>query len=203
MYNILRIIIIIIILTIYFILIRKKINKITIAIGIFIGIILLFVLSLNPIERNFIGFNSVEDVVKYQYPTKLKEDEPAYIKEEGSALVMFKYETYPYLIEKENEKWRMCNSKIENMEEITIPSLSYNIIKVNSSKDNKAYILLESALDEKEIKEQQISDSNNSKFDMVVCYKLHKSTYSVTFATVIDSNIENYKLYINGRTIKF
>ena len=73
MYNILRLFIIIIILIFYFLLIRKKINKITLTIGIIIAIILLFVLSLVPFERNFIGFDSVEDVVKYQYKTMLED----------------------------------------------------------------------------------------------------------------------------------
>lgn len=202
MYSILRVIIITIVLTIYFALVRKKRNKITIAIGIIIGIILYFVLAMNPIERNFIGFNSVEDVIKYQYPNFLKEDEPTYIYNEDTALVKFNGATIPYLFEKENGKWRMHRDKF--ITHRAIYDLGYNIAKIQSKSNDKAYIVLINAFDEKEIEKekQKIYDSNNSKFDIAE-FETMNNQCGIIFYTIIDSNIENYKLYVDGITITF
>lgn len=202
MYSILRVIIITIVLTIYFALVRNKRNKITIAIGILIGIILYFVLAMNPIERNFIGFNSVEDVIKYQYPNFLKEDEPTYIYNEDTALVKFNGATIPYLFEKENGKWRMHRDKF--ITHRAIYNLGYNIAKIESKSNDKAYIVLINAFDEKEIEKekQKIYDSNNSKFHIEE-FETMNNQCGIIFYTIIDSNIENYKLYVDDMTITF
>lgn len=202
MYNILRIFIVIIVLTMYFLLIRKKLNVITISISLIIGFSLYIILCIVPFERNFIGFNSIEDTIEYQYSKTIKENEPIYIRKgEKSALVKLEGTTIPYLFEVENGKWRMHKDK--NIIQKAIPEWGYTIVKIESKSENKSYIVLINGLKENEIKEQEILDNCNSKFETMRYEVINKEMSGVIFYTMIENNIENYKLYVNGKTIIF
>lgn len=200
MYDILITTIIIIILIIYFLLVRKKINKVTITIGIIILCTLPIVLNSTNIERNITEFNTLEEAVNYQRRRKDYE-EPVYIKSENSAIALFKYETYPSLYEKENEKWKISNLSGKDYTPKKIVD-GYNIYKITSKSDNKIYIILMNSLEKNKIKEQDISDSRKTKFNMTELQQLYENIYNVTFYTILDNDIENYTLNINGKTIE-
>ncbi len=203
MYNLLRSLIIVIILIICIVLFRKRMNKITIIISSIIIFIVYLAINIVPIERKYVEFDSVEDVVKYQYKIKLDRGPIHIIEEEESAIVIFKEETMPYLFEKENGKWKMNNDRIKNNITWLNPNNGYTIITVESKLDNKKYILLLNSFYEDEIQTQNITDNYGSEFKIIKEEStIYKEKYQVVFYTIIDNNVSDYSLYINNKKLK-
>ena len=203
MYNILRWLVIIIILMILFILFRKRMNRITIIISAIVVFVVYLIINIVPIERKYMEFDSVEDVVKYQYKIKLDRGPIHIIEDEESAIVIFKEETMPYLFEKENGKWKMNNDRVKNNIKWLNPKNGYTIITVESEIDNKKYVLLLNMFYEDELQTQNISDNYGSEFKIIKEESIiDKKKYQIIFYTVIDNDISDYTLYINNEKFK-
>ena len=203
MYNILRWLVIIIILMILFILFRKRMNRITIIISAIVVFVVYLIINIVPIERKYMEFDSVEDVVKYQYKIKLDRGPIHIIEDEESAIVIFKEETMPYLFEKENGKWEMNNDRVKNNIKWLNPQNGYTIITVESEIDNKKYVLLLNLFYEDELQTQNISDNYGSEFKIIKEESIiDKKKYQIIFYTVIDNDISDYTLYINNEKFK-
>ena len=148
-------------------------------------------------------FDSVEDVVKYQYKIKLDRGPIHIIEDEESAIVIFKEETMPYLFEKENGKWKMNNDRVKNNIKWLNPKNGYTIITVESGIDNKKYVLLLNLFYEDELQTQNISDNYGSEFKIIKEESIiDKKKYQIIFYTVIDNDISDYTLYINNEKFK-
>ena len=203
MYNILRELIVVIILIICIIVFRKRINKYTIIITAIIIFVVYLIIDIIPIERKYVKFDSIEEVVQYQYKIKLDRGPIHIIEEKESAIVMFKEETMPYLFEKENGKWKMNNNRLKNNIMSLNPNNGYIIITVESKIDNKKYILLLNSFYEDEIQKENITDNYNSEFKMIKDKSsIYKEKYQIVFYTVIDNNVSDYTLYINNKSFR-
>ena len=178
-------------------------NRITIIISAIVVFVVYLIINIVPIERKYMEFDSVEDVVKYQYKIKLDRGPIHIIEDEESAIVIFKEETMPYLFEKENGKWKMNNDRVKNNIKWLNPQNGYTIITVESEIDNKKYVLLLNLFYEDELQTQNISDNYGSEFKIIKEESIiDKKKFQIIFYTVIDNDISDYTLYINNEKFK-
>ena len=166
-------------------------------------VIVLFYTSLYlPIEENWVRFDTPEEAFEYTYFNKkilqvIEDEECAFIVYEDSNMgVMY------ISLDKEDGQWKMHNAY--SAYSINLKPLGYeSIIYVTNSDCSKTLIIIEEYFLKTNQGRKIIEDNLNSEFKCFHTLRESTGQYTVFTYTVIEANIDNYELRLDGEIVEW
>ena len=165
-------------------------------------IISLFYASLNfAFEINWIEFDTCEDAFRYSYTNDILK----IIEEENCAFVVYEDLNNSIMytcLDKCGHKWKAQNPYFIANTELKSIEDAY-ITKVSDSEGSKVLIIMEEYLMKDQEGLKKIEDNQKSKFvSFSIPYK-DTDFYTVFTYVVIEANIDNYELKVDGKVIEW